>query len=365
MIRVLHVLSSLKKNGTETFVMNVFRNIDRSKIMFDFLVLNDEKEGFYDEIISLGGRVYFLPPRRHNFIKYHKNLDKFFSVHSQDYSAVHLHGMSLTTVAPLFYARKYGIKTRVAHVHGKSCQGRHNQIFHKINRKRLPKLATHFLSCSSEASSWGYGTTKAYSRSEIIPNGINIENYRFNPEKRKELRRGLRIKDEELALLHVGSFNPIKNQKFLLDVFSSSKKKRTDLKLICVGEGGLLNDMVNYAKTLEISDRVFFLGQRDDIPDLMSASDLFLFPSIHEGLGLVAIEAQANGMPVIASTGVPTEGVVSKDFQRIDLKDGIEPWVKIIGDYEIPVNRIVDPGIYKYDINTTCKLLTSIYTIQR
>ena len=151
MTRVLQVVAALKKNGTETFIMNIFRNIDRKNFMFDFLIFSDEKEGFYNEILELGGNIYHIPSRRDSWKEYHHQLDVFFSKHATKYDAVHMHGMSLTSLAPLYYAKKHGIKKRIFHIHASNCDGLHNKILHYLNQTRISHLATHFLGCSNQA----------------------------------------------------------------------------------------------------------------------------------------------------------------------------------------------------------------------
>lgn len=362
-MRILHVMSSLKKNGTETFVMNVFRHIDKTTFKFDFLVFNDAKDGFYDEIIGMGANIFFLPPRNKGFIAYHHNLNHFFKQNAGKYDAVHLHDMSLSSVAPLYFAKKHGISKRVIHIHGANTGGIHNKIFHRLNRLRLSHIATHALSCSMNASKWGYATTSLYKDSMVIPNGINLDRFVFNSDARYNFRKDFSIQDDEKVLIHVGNFNNIKNQKFLLDLVNYFNHRDNKVKLLCVGTGFTLNPLKEYAQKLEIDNKVFFLGYRDDIPSLMSAADILVFPSIHEGLGLVVVEAMATGLPAVVSTGVPAEvGVVKDKFYRFDLSSGVEFWANEISKIPIdPIQRSQPKAIEKYSIKNTVNLLTDIY----
>lgn len=362
-MKILQVLSALKKNGTETFVMNVMRNIDREKFQFDFLVFDPDKTGFYEEIISGGSKVYFLPPRRESLKKYTRELDKFFKEHAAEYEAIHLHGMSLTSIAPLRSAARYGIKKRIAHIHGASCQGIHNRIFHKFNRKRIAKAATRWLACSKEALDWGFGNTPVGKEAEVMPNGIRLESFKFDPEKRDQIRKELGI-GKEKVIINVGAFNRIKNQEFLIDIFSGLQARNRDLKLLLVGKGPLLDPLKEKVKSLGLEDRVIFTGHRDDVAILLQGADLMVMPSLHEGLGIVVIEAQASGLPVITSTGIPPEAKVSDLFARIDLTEDKVVWGnKIIEFLEKSKDRtLLHPDLKNYSIENTVNLLSGIYS---
>lgn len=363
MIRILQVVSSLKKNGTETFIMNLFRKIDRRKIMFDFLIFNDDKDGYYAEAASLGSRIYYITPRKEGFFKYHADLDKFFRLHARDYTAIHKHDMSLSSIAPLFYAKKYGIEKRIMHMHGSNCSGLHNKLFHKINKYRLPGIVTDVLGCSEVANHWGYSQTLLLNVSKIIANGIDLNKYEFNPEERERIRNLYNIKESDLVLLHVGSLNEVKNHKFLIEIFSHLKNIKTSSKLFCIGTGKLLENLKNQAKTLGLKDHVIFLGHRDDVAAWMSASDILVFPSLHEGLPFVLIEAQSSHLPVVASSGVPLEAKVSDNYYCLDLKAGPKVWAEKIAILnKADRSKTSNPMIRKFDIETTVKQITEIYS---
>lgn len=362
-IKILHVLSSLKKNGTETFLMNVFRNIDSNFFKFDFLVFNDNKDGFYNEIISKGSKIYFLPPRNKGFINYHKNLNAFFQRHATEYDVIHLHDMSLSSVAPLYFAKKNGISKRIIHIHGANTTGLHNKILHKINRLRISRLANYGLSCSKEASKWGYTTSSLYKKSIVIPNGIDLEKFVFDKDARKEIRANLGIKDNELTLIHIGNFNTIKNQKFIIDVVKILKQRSLPIKLLLVGTGVLLESNKQYVELNRLSENVIFLGYRDDVPALMSAADILVFPSFHEGLGLVVVEAQASGLTAFVSTGIPEEVAVSNLVHRYNLSLGPDFWANEITEIETNSEfRCPPKEINNYAIQKTVTLLSQIYT---
>lgn len=361
MIRILQIMSSLKMNGTETFIMNLYRNIDHSKVMFDFLVFSGMKEGFYDEIISLGGNVFFLPKRRDGMNRYFKALDLFFRQHAKDYDAVHYNVSSHTSVAPLIYARKYGVGTRIIHCHNANCSGFHNKLIHRINRLRIKSLATHFLACSSAAAKWGYAFSGALKEAKVITNGITFSKFAFNNDVREHYRKKLEI-NGKLAVLHVGTFNPIKNHSFLLEIFKGITSIRKDAVLLCVGEGQLQTNIKEKASSLGIEKRVKFLGRRTDVASLMMAADVMVFPSHHEGLGIVVIEALAASLPCLVSTGVPCEVGVSEKVRFLPLTAGSEEWAReAITLADTKRNETLDDRLRAFSIENTVEQMNDIY----
>lgn len=362
MIKILQIMSNLKQNGTETFVMNVFRNIDKTKYRFDFLVISDEAVGFYKEIIALGAKVFFITPRRNGFIRYHKNLDKFFREHHNDYTVVHMHMGSLSSIAPLYYAKKYDIGTRIFHSHSSECTGMHNKLLHALNKFRIVNLATHYFACSEMARTWAYVGTKAYDKSQVITNGIELKKFRYNSEIRNRLRNELKVKDK-FVIGHIGTFNEIKNHAFLIRLFKRIHTSHPESALILVGEGSLLNKSYELTKELGLEDSVLFLGRRNDVKDLLQAFDIFVMPSLFEGLPFTLIEAQASGLPIVTSTGVPIESKASESFESLDLTQDISIWVSHILTYigfERYSPKESDP-IYRFSITETITQIESAY----
>lgn len=362
MLRTLQIVSSLKKNGTETFIMNVFRNIDKSKYNIDFLIFDETKDGFYHEVIEAGANVYILPSRKKGFFNYHNNLKEFFKHKGSNYDAVHMHATSLTTIAPLIYSKKSGIKNRIMHIHGSGYRGMHNLIFHKINKLRIGKMANKFLACSRKAAYWGYGRNSLFPVS-IIPNGINIERFKFDIEKRKLKRKELGLNKDDYVAIHVGMFHPVKNHKFLFNVIEEIKALGVNIKLLCVGEGVLFDAFNKEIKERKLGKEIKLLGYREDISELLSASDIFIFPSFREGFGIAALEAQANGLNVLASTKVPDEVKLSDKFSFLDLKEGPKVWAKKILEIKDKCQHFnVPESINRYSSENTLKILTKVYS---
>lgn len=360
MKRILHIVGHLRKNGTENFIMNLFRVIDRERFRFDFMTFNGERDGCYEEILELGGKVFFLPSRREGAMEYHRELDAFFSEHASEYDAVHFHAGSFTTVAPLYYARKYGVGQRIAHIHSAGCSGIHNQLLHRLNRIRIPSLATDFLGCSLSACAWGYSSTSARNRAKVVTNGIDLTRFRFDGEVRSRARSSFGLGNEHL-ILHVGSFNMIKNHRFLLDAFAILQRRKPDARLMCVGDGELSEEMETYARSLGLGERVMFPGRRDDVEELLMAADLLVLPSLHEGLGIVMIEAQACGLPVLASTGVPVAAKVNSDVRFLPLEKGAGVWAAEMESMLAGSERKVSPDIAGFSNQATLRQMLRIY----
>ncbi len=362
MIKVLQIVSHLKRNGTETFIMNLFHSIDSEKYHFDFLVFTDDTEGYYDEISSTGSKIFRLPPRKHGIVNYYSNLNKFFATHSKDYNVAHMHVSSFSSIAPLIYAKRYGIKKRIFHSHSTNCTGIHNKILHNLFKFAVPNIATDFLACSSSALKWAYHFTKAESVAKVITNGIDTSKFSYNMSVRSKIRNEFNLGDS-FVIGHVGSFNTIKNHSFLLNTFSEVLKIHNNSKLICVGDGSLMLNMQNLAISLGIESKVIFTGKRTDVYSIMQAMDVFVMPSLYEGLPFVLIEAQAASLPIVASTGITSEINLSYNYTVLPLEAGHKIWAKKIIEF---MNKEREPisnhdPIQQYSIFNTVNQMKKIY----
>lgn len=361
MKRILHITSSLARNGTETFIMNVLRNIDRDRIMFDFLVYNRTDTGYESEALQLGSKIFSYTPRRKGVGKEIRSLNEFFRENAGKYDAVHFSGNSFTDIMPVKIAKKYGIPIRVFHVHSFSTRGIHNKLLHYLNRQLLPSIGTHYLACSEKARQWGYGHSGAYDRSLVVPNGIELERFKYDPEVRMQLRKELGI-DDRIVIGHVGNFLPVKNHPFMLKIMRELRKTMPSALLMLVGDSPGREEIENAVRQTGMEKDVLFLGIRQDVNRFLSTMDIFLFPSNFEGLGIAAIEAQAAGLPVIASENVPRETGVTPLIEYMDLDSGPEAWASRIMELSrnLP-SREYRESLNAYDIATTCRILETIY----
>lgn len=359
--RVLHIGMTYNPGGVESFVMNYYRNMDLEKIQFDFV---DMYNGiaYKDEIHELGGNIFTIPHFKKNPIKNYQSLVDL--IKSQNYEVIHVHMLSAAYALPLKAARKSGVKTILVHSHNSSKPpGITRGLLNKINRKNLVGNSTHFLACSNAAAEWLFVDCKNIREIKIINNAIEVSNFSFNEEIRKKIRKRMKI-EGKFVIGHVGRFEHQKNHEFLIDIFFEILKRNSKAILLLVGEGKLKEKIQKKVSKLGIGQFVFFLGIRSDIHELLQAMDVFLLPSHSEGLGIVAIEAQATGLKTILSNEVAAEAAVTELAEFMSLSLPAKEWAKSIIRYENDNSRrsfeteITAAG---YNIKKEAKTLESIY----
>ncbi|MCH5214190.1 MAG: glycosyltransferase family 1 protein [Muribaculaceae bacterium] len=364
MKRVLQVLNTIDRFGIATFLMNVYRNIDRDKVRFDFLVSRMPQSDLADELKEMGSEIFTFFPRGRNPKRHLQSLHDFFSKHASRYDAVHYHSNSFTNISFIEVAKKYGIPVRIYHSHSISTRGWYHRLFHRLNRRRLMQSGTHFLACSSAAMDWGYKKgSEAYSAARIIRNGIELARYRFNPEIRADFRRRHGLEDR-FVVGHMGNFLPVKNYPFLLQVFKRLKERVPEAALLLVGDGDTSGraDTEALAKELGIADSVVFTGLLTDVVPALQAMDVYLFPSIFEGLPMSVVEAQAAGLHVVASEAIPEEAGTPETLTRLSLELPADEWVeRIMACKDRQGERAVPDRLSVYDIAATCESLMKIY----
>ncbi|MFW3537911.1 glycosyltransferase family 1 protein [Vagococcus fluvialis] len=319
-LRILHVVTRMDAAGIETFIMNIYRQIDRNKIQFDFLT-HRKQEGFYDsEIKKMGGRIFRVPsinPFHHK--NYIKELDKFFLNH-QEYKIVHSH-INTFSMYVLRSAKKNEVPVRIAHSHISSVPLDYKFVFREYCRKRITEFPTDFFACSEDAGKWLYSRQKF----EVINNGIDVNNFQFNANIRNKKRNELGV-EGFYVLGNIGRFTSQKNQLFLLDILKEVRKKEPKSKLLLVGKGRLKEKIQKKSKKLGLENNVIILEDRKDINELLMAMDVFIFPSLYEGLGIVAVEAQAAGLPTLIAEKLPKELRTSSLVREISLEDSASYW---------------------------------------
>lgn len=326
-IRVLHVVGSLNAGGIETFLMSVYRQIDRSKVQFDFLVSSDQRFFYSDEIESLGGGIYPVEQSRYHPKATRYRLKQFYLENNTE--IVHQHTGGLQTLMPLVAAEDAGVPTRVLHSHcafvePNSTKAQLEEVIHKLNTYRTG-IATEKFACSADAAAY-FGFDRYGGEWRYVPNGIDVGRFSFDMGKRKDARTELGLLDSTFLIGNIGRFSPQKNQAFLLRAFASVAKRCPDSKLLLVGVGPLEGDIHAEAERLGLTDRVIFLKNRSDTERLYAAMDVFAFPSLYEGLGIVLVEAQTNGLPCVISERIPREAVYGENVATVALEGGPEAW---------------------------------------
>ncbi|MGG3497072.1 glycosyltransferase family 1 protein [Peribacillus simplex] len=339
-IKILHIVSVMNLAGIESFLMNIYREIDRSKIQFDFLVTREEV-GFYDkEILSLGGNIHNIPHVKKIGLKnFKKNVDVFFQ-ENNEYSIVHCH---MNTWAGFFLpiAKKNKIPIRIAHSHIADFKINSNNIFQflykKYNSLFIKRNSTHFFACSEKAGDWLFGEKNR--EVQIINNSIDAIKFSYNQNIANKLRKEFGISKDTFVIGNIGRFNVQKNHIFLIDIFKEVFLKKPDSILCLIGEGELQDEIIAKVEKEGLSAHVKFLGVRSDINKLMMMFDTFLFPSLFEGFGIVALEAQAAGLKTIASDVLPIEVKITDYISFISLNQSSEFWASEVLKYSNGYNR--------------------------
>ncbi|WP_440603778.1 glycosyltransferase family 1 protein [Bacillus sp. GB_SG_008] len=360
-LRILHVVVNMNRGGAETLIMNLYRNLDQSKVQFDFLTC---KEGVFDEeIVELGGKVHRIPYITDvGHMGYMKALNTFFASH-REYRIVHSH-MDKMSGFVLRSAKKAGIPIRIAHSHSTSSEGGFTAKMYKgYAGKFILPCATHLLACSNAAARWLF-TTKA-DTAKILKNGIACNKFSFSPEIRKEVRKELQLHQDSFVVGHVGRFAHPKNHSFLIDVFAQLIKLKPNSILLLAGDGPLRLSIEKKVEELNLRGSVKFLGIRSDINRLLQAFDAFVFPSIYEGLPVTLIEAQGAGLPCLISDAITKEvdlGINLVEYSPLtDTTIWIEK-IKHIATRNLSRN-VSDQALSQkgYDIKHTAELTQDFY----
>ena len=356
-IRILHIVTTMNRGGLETMLMNYYRHIDRSKVQFDFLVHRDFEADYDKEIIALGGKIYHIS-RLIPWSKEYKNrLKEFFKSHPE-YKIVHVHQDCLSSVA-LCCAKECGIPVRIAHSHNSNQDKNWKYIFKLFYMKKIPTYATDFFACGKMAGEWMFNGNNFH----IMNNAIDAKAYSFNSLSRDSIRKEFHISNDSFVVGHVGRFMSQKNHAFIIDIFNQFHKKHPDSYLMLVGEGELKSSIQDKVKSLGLEDYVIFTGIRSDVNELLQAMDVFLFPSLYEGLPVSIIEAQAAGLPCLISDKVPIECKKTDLVYQLNLDDSVNAW----SDKVFELSHITRRDTYEeikesgFDIVENAKWLENFY----
>lgn len=361
-MRILQIYDHIGINcGIMSVIMNWYRNIDTDKIQFDFLVAERRNDSYEAEIKRLGGRVYYMSDmlsvsHLHEIIK---NTKKFMKKNAKKYAAVHLHTHTFS-YPYLYYAKKYGVVKRISHAHSISLGNTPlTNLRNRIMVYPLKFFANKYLACSDKAGTCLYGML-GIKKYETLLNGIDFEKYRYEAQKRIEMRKKLNLDKTDTAVIHISNMTKIKNVPFVIEVFSQMKLNKK-CKLILVGKSELPQEVVRVIQDKGIVNDVINLGVRSDVPEILQAADVCLMPSESEGLGIVAIECQAANVPVLTSLGFPKDIYVSDIIQKCDLKSELwaEKALELTSKRELQVN--LDTAKEKYDIKSIVQKIAQYY----
>ena len=358
-IRVLQIIGDVVGGGVETVIMNYYRNIDRTKIQFDFVVHKGALPQYIAQVKKYGGKVYEITSYKSNILKYTYEIYKI--IKENNYEIVHSNMNSLSGF-PLFAAYLAGAKVRILHNHttDNPAEGIRT-IAKRILRPFARLFANQYWACSKLAAEWMYGkNTVTNGKITIINNAIDLEKFKFNKEKREKLRKKLGI-ENCFVIGHVGRFVKTKNHEFLIEIFNEVLKQKSNAKLLLIGDGNLKSLIEAKVQNLGIEKAVIFLGVRNDVADLYNVMDVFVFPSLYEGLGMAVIEAQVNSLPTIVSIAIPAEAKISEYIKFISLQQPLKDWLNEVENAKRKELNISDELLKKFDIREESKKLENLY----
>ncbi len=363
-IRILQCMPTnlVYGGGIENFIMNIYKNIDRSKVEFDFLTHGVGDNYLEEEIEQLGGKIYRVP-----FIKdyknYKKQMSKLLTDNQGRYNTIHIHASYAISYFDAKLAKSYNIKNIIMHSHSASTNIRKRKIVQSILKNKIANITSYQFACSKEAAQWMFPKqiikNKQY---KIIKNGICVENYSFDTTVRQRVRNELQIQ-ENFVIGHVGRLSAAKNHMFLLEVFKEIVKQESKTKLLLVGDGELKEKIKQKAQELGILKQIIFVGHSEKVQELLQAMDVFVFPSLFEGFGLAVLEAQTTGLPCFLADHITKEVEVTDLVEYISLKESPRYWAnKILDKKEVKrENKVELVKKQKYDIKDIAKELEEFY----
>lgn len=316
---------SYNPGGLETFIMTVVRNLNPEKYHFDFLYY-DQHIAYEDELKNLGCGLYKITSRRQNYNQYKKELNQLFKC--GNYDVFWSNKTTLSAIEPFIAAKKNKVKQIICHSHQSKNMGtKFTYVMHQINKLRLSKYVTDYFACSDVAAKWFFRDLKSV---KIINNAVDINEFDYNLELRNLVRNQLNLADNEIAIGNIARFAPEKNQSFLIDIVNELVKQEVKVKLFLCGDGSLKSQIEAKVDQLGLSKYVSFLGVRNDISKLLQAFDIFVLPSLFEGLPFVLVEAQAAGLPCLVSDNVSDQCQLSDKLQFLSLSKSKTDWAKTI-----------------------------------
>ena len=318
MKRVIHIVGAMAPGGFENFIMNIYRKMDRNKVQFDFIVHKKKDNSYDEEIESLGGKLFYVTRKSKNPVKNFFEIRKV--IKANDYNIVCRHSDSAFTVVDLLAAKLGGAKKIIMHSHSTTTG---NVKIHNFFRKWMSFVPTHRFACSKAAGKWMFGDLEY----TFVPNAIDTSEYLYDADIRVAMRQEWKVASKNVYG-HVGNFVYAKNHLFLLDVFKEITLKDKNAILFLIGEGELREEIEKRIKELQLQDKVILTGRRKDVVRFLQMFDLFLFPSVYEGLPVSMVEAQCSGLPCLISSSITDEIMLTDCVKQMDLKENVSEWAK-------------------------------------
>ncbi|MBO1308228.1 glycosyltransferase family 1 protein [Enterococcus sp. 669A] len=359
MKRVLHFQGRMGLGGAESFMMNIYRKLDRKKVQFDFVIYDDYSDvtDYHEEIQSMGGRIFVVTNPKRNIIQYVIDVNKllkkyeFDIVHNEVYFGGGLN---------LYLSKMNGIKKRIAHSHATE-DGKGNGLLIQILRicfkKLLLKNGTDFLAVSHEAGVSLFGNNPFI----IVHNGIDLKNYEGTRKDSIDKKNELGVPSDSFIIGNIGRLEKQKNQKLLIEIFSKIKLKKANSKLVIVGEGSLRSELEKQIIKNGLEKDILLLGERKDIPELLNIFDVFVMTSLYEGLPMVGLEAQASKKKLVLSDTISKDTMLTPNVSFVSLESPLEVWEEKITSP--PFDNKITELLLTYDSDYTVKQIMEIYGI--
>lgn len=361
MTRILIYGATYNPGGVEKFLLNYVTRIQSENLKFDFINIYNKDLAFNDILVKKGCNVLNLnlPKRKRNPIRYNKMLDNFFEKASKKYDCIWFNLIDLINIDPIKKAKKYNFKRIIVHAHNsqimdekKTFKYINHFIQHHLNKMKISKFATDFWACSESAAKFFFDD-KELKKVKIIKNAINPIPFQYDLQRRKTIRNKLSIKDE-FVIGNVGRLQHQKNQEFALKIFKEYLSLNSNARLIFVGQGDNYKFLKGLAKEMKIDKKVMFAGVQTNVSAWYSAFDVFLFPSLFEGLSVASLEAQANGLPVLANNSImPLNSIINDNVKLLSLKVSAKIWAQKLEEFRLDKNKRVDNNqVYNNFINS-------------
>jgi glycosyltransferase involved in cell wall biosynthesis len=341
MKKVLVIITTafVRTGGLASVMMNYWRVMDKAGMSFDFASTNAIDDLLYEEISKEGCHYYQLPPRKH-VLKYFNTLRKL----CKGYDVIHVHANSATSVIELLAAKMAGVPKRIHHNHTSKTQ---HPLLSKLLYPIFKCTYTDAVACSEPAGEWLFGRGKFL----VLPNAIDIDKFKYDPQTRNLIREEFEIGKDDFVVGHIGKFMDAKNHEFLIKVFATYHSNHPLSKLMLVGDGAWRSKIEGWVAQSGCADSIILAGLRSDIPAIVQAFDVFVFPSIYEGLPLTVLEAQSSGLPCIISSNVTKAVNLGRDVIMKDLSDEVESWAEKIDSFDYAVSR-AERSEQNYDLIT-------------
>lgn len=355
-IRILQCVSNMDRAGIETMIMNFYRNIDRTKVQFDFIV-NKSKPGDYDEeILALGGKIYKSPGLNPlKFFKYQRFMRNLFSEHPE-YKVIHCQNEAMGYYA-LKAANDCKIPVRISHSHNTTTRKDLKYPIKIFCKNQLKKVANVLVACSHAAGKYLFNEDV-----KVINNAIDTSKFIYNSEIRNKIRKKYNLQNK-FVIGHVGRFEPQKNHEQLIRIFKEVNKINKDAILLLIGTGTLEEKIKEEIKNEKLEDYVIFTGGISNVNEFYQAMDVFVLPSFHEGLPVVGIEAQTSGLPCVFSNTITKEVKIINEVDFVGLDEDLDIWSETILKYkylkrENKQKEMINAG---YDIKESSKSIENWY----